>query len=52
MKRLTKDHVHIYYDVWIEGCKPCTLKPKIKLHKTEEELTHEQAEEIIRGIIK
>ena len=47
VKRLDENHVHIYYDVWHPNCKPCSLKHKIKLYNTKQELTHEQAREII-----
>ncbi len=49
VKRLDANHVHIYYDVWHPNCKPCSLRHKIKLYQTAEELSNEKASEVISG---
>ena len=47
VKRLDANYVHIYWNVWHPNCKPCTLRKKITLYKTQENITNEQANEII-----
>ena len=48
VKRLDVNHIHIYYDVWHPNCKSCSLRHKITLYQTKENITNEQATEIIR----
>lgn len=47
VKRLDANYVHIYYDVWHPNCKPCTLRHKIVPYQTIENITNDQASEII-----
>lgn len=47
VKRLDANYVNIYYNVWHPNCKPCTLRKKITTYQTKDNITNEQATEII-----